>query len=65
MGLTPELVSSGGGSDANNFNQHGIQAVCLALNYKAIHSVREHVAVADLNKAAALVVALIEEYAQR
>lgn len=65
MGLTPELVASGGGSDANNFNTQGIESVCLAVNYKAIHSVKEHVAVADVVKSAELVVALIEEYASR
>lgn len=65
MGLNPELVATGGGSDANNFNTVGIESVCLSVNYKAIHSVKEHVAVADVVKSAELVVALIEEYASR
>lgn len=65
MGLNPEIVASGGGSDANNFNTKGIESVCLSVNYKAIHSVKEHVAVADVVKSAELVVALIEEYASR
>jgi tripeptide aminopeptidase len=65
LGLDPQLVASGGGSDANNFNTQGIESVCLSVNYKAIHSVKEHMAVADLVKSAELVVALIEEYASR
>lgn len=58
-GLTPRLIETGGGSDVNIFNMHGIEAVNLSVGYKEIHSTKEHIAVADLEKAARLVEALL------
>lgn len=57
--LTPYLVETGGGSDVNIFNMHGIEAVNLSIGYKEIHSTNEHIAIADLEKAARLVEALL------
>jgi len=59
--LEPELVVTGGGSDVNIFNMHGIEAVNLSLGYKEIHSTNEHIAIADLEKAARFVHALLSK----
>ncbi len=59
-GLEPRLVETGGGSDVNIFNMHGIEAVNLSIGYQEIHSTNEHIAIADLEKAARLVFALLE-----
>jgi tripeptide aminopeptidase len=56
IGLKPNLFHSGGGSDANLFNGQGIPTVNLSVGYQAIHTVNEHIAVADLVKVAELVV---------
>lgn len=59
LGIEPRLVETGGGSDVNIFNMHGIAAVNLSIGYREIHSSDEHIAVADLEQAARLVEALL------
>ncbi|HEY0739219.1 MAG TPA: M20/M25/M40 family metallo-hydrolase [Herpetosiphonaceae bacterium] len=60
IGLEPKLIETGGGSDVNIFNMHGIEAVNLSVGYQEIHSTNEHIAIADLEKCARLVFALLE-----
>lgn len=64
IGLTPNLFHSGGGSDANLFNGQGIPTVNLSVGYQAIHTVNEHIAVADLVKVAELVVEISRKAGQ-
>ena len=40
-GLESRHVSTGGGSDAHEFNEKGITSVCLGMGYIDVHSVRE------------------------
>jgi tripeptide aminopeptidase len=61
IGLTPRTFHSGGGSDANVFNGMGIPTVNLAVGYKDIHTVNEHIAVDDLVKTTEVVVAIVKE----
>jgi tripeptide aminopeptidase len=58
-GFEPRLVATGGGSDVNIFNMHGIAAVNLSVGYKDIHSTNEHIAVDDIAGATRLVSALL------
>ena len=58
-GVEPTLGATGGGSDANVFNAAGVPAVNLAVGYQNPHSVDEHIAIADLVKAAEVVLALL------
>jgi tripeptide aminopeptidase len=58
-GLEPSLGVSGGGSDANTFNEKGIRCVNLAIGMTDIHTVNESIAVADLQKTAEIAVALM------
>lgn len=60
IGLEPKLIETGGGSDVNILNMHGIEAVNLSVGYQEIHSTNEHIAIADLEKCARLVFALLE-----
>ncbi|MGI8424272.1 MAG: M20/M25/M40 family metallo-hydrolase [Chloroflexota bacterium] len=60
-GLEPRLMPTGGGSDANIFNDRGIEAVNLGVGYKDMHSTAESMAVADLVKVTEIVVALLTE----
>ena len=41
-GIEPQHVSTGGGSDAHEFNEKGITSVCLGMGYIDVHSVREY-----------------------
>jgi tripeptide aminopeptidase len=60
MGVEPRFEISGGGSDVNIFAQRGLTIANLSVGYRAIHSTDEHIAVADLGRAAELVVRLLE-----
>ncbi|MBG9568787.1 hypothetical protein ABE38_26380 [Brevibacillus agri] len=57
----PELVASGGGSDGNVFNGYNIPSVNFAIGYEEIHTKNERMPIAELNKAAELVLAIIAE----
>lgn len=59
IGLEPELVASGGGSDANIFNAHGIRMVNVSTGMEKVHTTEEHIAVADMVKCAELVAAIL------
>ena len=52
------------GSDANNFNHHGIEAVNIGLGYKENHTPREFIRVADLVKDVELGIRMVEKAAQ-
>jgi tripeptide aminopeptidase len=54
----PKLDVSGGGSDANIFNAHGIASVPISIGYEEIHTTAEFIPIAELGKTAQLVVEL-------
>lgn len=58
IGAEPQLVSSGGGSDANVLNSLGIPTVNLGVGMEGAHTKEESVAIADLVMAAELALAL-------
>jgi len=58
-GLTPLLGTSGGGSDANHMNRHGITAIPLATGMSKVHSTEEFLLVEHLVQTARLVLALV------
>lgn len=59
MGFTPNPQISGGGSDVNIFAQRTMQVANVSVGYREIHSTGEHIAVADLERAAELVQRLL------
>jgi len=61
VGREPDLVSSGGGSDGNVFNGYGVPSVNFGIGYEEIHTKNERMPIAELYKAAELVLAIIEE----
>ncbi|SDY57876.1 tripeptide aminopeptidase [Evansella caseinilytica] len=63
VGRKPELLQSGGGSDANVIAGHGIPTVNLGVGYEEIHTTNERIPVEELVKTAELVVKIIEEAA--
>ncbi len=60
IGVTPSFVLSGGGADANVFNERGLQCVNLANGMIDIHTPDERIAVADIERMADVTLALVD-----
>ena len=60
-GVEPRYGLSGGGADANVFNQRGRRCVNLSHGVFGFHTPDEHVSAADLEAMADVTVALVEE----
>ncbi len=59
-GYTPTFALSGGGADANVFNERGLACVNLANGMTEIHTPDEHIAVADLDAMVDVTLALLD-----
>ena len=59
-GFEPSYGLSGGGADANVFNERGLQCVNLANGMTDIHTPDERIAVADLERMVDVTLALVE-----
>jgi tripeptide aminopeptidase len=60
-GHSPTYALSGGGADANVFNERGLRCVNLANGMTDIHTPDEHISVADLEGMVDVTLALVEE----
>jgi len=60
IGRKPNLIRSGGGSDANIFNGMGIPTIVLGVGYEDIHTTKERIPVIELEKLAEQVLAIID-----
>ena len=60
IGRTPKLDVAGGGSDANQFNAHGIQSIVTSIGIEKMHSTQEFIPVVELVKCAELALALVK-----
>ncbi|MBT9171342.1 MAG: Peptidase T [Actinobacteria bacterium] len=58
-GLKPRTLSSGGGSDTNIFNAHGIPAVNLPIGIRDAHTDKETLSIKDFELAARLVLEIV------
>jgi tripeptide aminopeptidase len=63
-GHTPRFALSGGGADANVFNERGLACVNLANGMTDIHTPGEHIAVADLDAMVEVTLALLDAAAE-
>ncbi|WP_430785404.1 M20/M25/M40 family metallo-hydrolase [Virgibacillus flavescens] len=64
IGHESQLLTSGGGSDANVIAGHGIPTVNLAVGYEEIHTTNERIAVKDLVKISEYIAAIVLETAK-
>ncbi|WLR46338.1 M20/M25/M40 family metallo-hydrolase [Halobacillus litoralis] len=64
IGRESELLTSGGGSDANVIAGHGVPTVNLSVGYEEIHTTNERMPVSELEKITEFVTAIVEEVAQ-
>ena len=62
LGRAMTTRSVGGGSDANIFFNHGIDACVIGTGMREVHTVREHVTLSDMVDCAGLFVEIIQEY---
>jgi len=60
IGLRPSLCSTGGGSDANVFNQAGLPAVVLAIGMEKVHTVEEYIPIPELKNIVKYILSIIE-----
>jgi len=63
-GREPSYILSGGGADANVFNERGLECVNLANGMTDIHTPDERIAVADLEAMVDVTLALVEVAAE-
>jgi len=61
MGIKPEVISTGGGSDTNILNANGIKAVNLSVGMEKAHTLEEFIAIEDLVKSAKMIVEIIKQ----
>jgi len=61
IGLIPQIISSCGGSDANELNAKGIQTVVLGMGGHDFHSPQERVAISELVRLSELIATLVVE----
>lgn len=57
--LSPAYVVTGGGSDANIFNQKGIQAINISTGMQKVHSTEEFIRIRDLYDGCMVVISAI------
>ncbi len=63
IGRECNTFHTGGGSDGNVFNGHGIPTIVLSVGYEEIHTKSERMPIVELNKLTELTIAIIEEVA--
>jgi tripeptide aminopeptidase len=61
IGAEPFTFRSGGGSDANVFNGHGVPTINLSVGYEHIHTTEERIKAEDIIKLGKLFVAITQE----
>jgi len=64
LGIDIKPSVGGGGSDANNFNEHGIKAAIVGTGMRSVHSTDEYIMVEDLEKGKDWVKEIIKGYAK-
>lgn len=60
VGITPEIKASGGGSDANIINRHGIPTIPIGSAMRKCHTQDEHIFIPELVKVLEWVLAAME-----
>ncbi len=64
IGLSPEIAATGGGSDANFFNNYGVPTTVLGVGMSKVHTKEEFIKEIDLYNSAECVTALIQTAAK-
>ncbi len=59
LGRPQQVLAAGGGSDANIFNNNGIQMVIMGTGMEKVHTIDEYISLADMVKTSELLVEVI------
>ena len=59
IGLEPALCPTGGGSDANIFNEKGLPSVVLSVGMEKVHTLEEYILVEELKNTTEFILSLI------
>jgi len=59
IGMQPDLVPHGGGSDCNILNAKGLPTAVIGVGYEKIHTPAEYIALSDLKRCAEYVAAIV------
>jgi tripeptide aminopeptidase len=59
LGLAPVLWASGGGLDANVFNEKGLPCIALGIGIEEPHSPKEYIPVAQLDEGVRFLTAVL------
>lgn len=65
LGIRPKIDMTGGGSDANIFNEMGIPSIILGVGSHNVHTSRESIAIEDLAKGTELLIEVIKEASEK
>jgi len=65
IGITPQIVTGGGGSDANVFFEHGLVVPIIGTGMEDVHSTKEFIKIDDLEKVTQWVMEIIKEYTKK
>lgn len=61
LGFTPALTRTGGGSDANLFNERGIPTANIGVGFQAVHTVNERIRIDSLVSTTRWLLQIIQE----
>ena len=59
IGIEPQTAASGGGSDANHLNAHGIKALVLGTGMTKVHTTQEELSIKNLEDTAEIALSLM------
>jgi tripeptide aminopeptidase len=65
LGINMQREISGGGSDANIFNEKGIESVIIGTGMQDVHTVKEHIRIDDMVTSANLIVNMVRRHSQK
>lgn len=65
IGVKPQIVTGGGGSDANVFFNHGVVVPILGCGMEDVHSTKETIKIDDLEKVTQWIMEIIKEYTKK
>jgi len=59
LGYTPKFTVGLGGTDANHFNQHGINVIMMGTGMESVHTKSEHISISQMVKSAELLLKIL------
>lgn len=59
LGFKPKFTVGLGGTDANHFNQHGINVIMMGTGMESVHTKSEHISISQMVKSAELLLKIL------